>query len=243
MQTMKKILLIQFREDISKDHEIKCFKYQLDLKDNDLKVLDAFKDDAPQDIKNYLSDIRYVIIGGSAQYDLSSKHPRFMKAVGNAKPMIKYLLENDIPTFGVCFGFQLILNILGSEVINNEHTAESGSFEVELLDKAHEYKIFKDIPKKFIATLGHKDSVLDLPKDCTLLAKSEECPIQAFKYKNNIYGVQFHPELDIHGLVYRLSLYPEYIKGKSLDEVRNQFEDSPYAQKILRNFNEFYSSN
>ena len=43
-----------------------------------------------------------------------------------------------------------------------------------------------------------------------MLAYSEKCPVQAYRFGNRVYSMQFHPELSIEDLEYRLSLYPEY---------------------------------
>ncbi len=40
----------------------------------------------------------------------------------------------------------------------------------------------------------HKEG-FDLPRDCTLLATGDNFPNQAFRYGENAFGIQFHPEV------------------------------------------------
>jgi GMP synthase (glutamine-hydrolysing) len=40
-----------------------------------------------------------------------------------------------------------------------------------------------------------------------LLATSPKCPVQMFRVKRNVYAMQFHPELDVPGIVTRVRVY------------------------------------
>ena len=39
------------------------------------------------------------------------------------------------------------------------------------------------------------------------LAGSPTCPVQMFRVRQNLYATQFHPELDVPGLLTRISVY------------------------------------
>jgi GMP synthase (glutamine-hydrolysing) len=43
-----------------------------------------------------------------------------------------------------------------------------------------------------------------------LLASSAACPVQMFRVKSNVYATQFHPELDVPGLVTRIHVYQHF---------------------------------
>ncbi len=43
-----------------------------------------------------------------------------------------------------------------------------------------------------------------------LLAGSATCPVQAFRLGRHVYATQFHPELDVEGLVRRLTIYRDH---------------------------------
>src|SRR3712207_9099811 len=40
-----------------------------------------------------------------------------------------------------------------------------------------------------------------------LLATSPRCPVQMFRVNSNMYATQFHPELDVPGIVTRVRVY------------------------------------
>jgi GMP synthase (glutamine-hydrolysing) len=46
-----------------------------------------------------------------------------------------------------------------------------------------------------------------LPPGAVLLAGSAACPVQMFRMKHNLYATQFHPELDVEGIVTRVRVY------------------------------------
>ena len=46
-----------------------------------------------------------------------------------------------------------------------------------------------------------------LPPGAVLLATSAACPVQMFRVKQNLYATQFHPELDLPGLLTRVRVY------------------------------------
>jgi GMP synthase-like glutamine amidotransferase len=50
--------------------------------------------------------------------------------------------------------------------------------------------------KEAIAAEWHKDYITDLPDEAVVLAGNDVCPVQAFRLGKNVYGVQFHPEID-----------------------------------------------
>lgn len=55
---------------------------------------------------------------------------------------------------------------------------------------------FSKLPKSFDVMHWH-DDMSGIPRDGILLAKSEGCPHQAFRYGDNVYGFQFHTELTL----------------------------------------------
>jgi GMP synthase (glutamine-hydrolysing) len=78
-----------------------------------------------------------------------------------------------------------------------------------------------------------------------LLGSSQTCPVHLIRVKENIYGSQFHPELDKEGIALRIRFYkhkgyfpPE--EAESLIAAANR-EDITEPAKILRRFVEHYS--
>ena len=240
----RKVLLLQFRDDISTKHEQDCFNQVLSAENAKIDALNAITDSFVDSVQ-VLSNYDALIIGGSGQYDLSNPHPNLVAALDKTTNLLKYILDSDFPTFGVCFGHQLLSYKIGHLVQKNPDMAESGMVTINLENTAYNAKINKGIPVTFDAIEGHKDSVIvdtEIPF-YKVLASSQKCPVQSFLYKNNIYGVQFHPELTPAEVAYRYSLYPEYLEktGKLADQIKSELQQTPHAQQVLLNFVKNYA--
>jgi GMP synthase (glutamine-hydrolysing) len=98
-------------------------------------------------------------------------------------------ISDGLPVLGVCWGHQLLAQILGG-------TVKGGSYELGYVQIQQEVDdpIWEDIPNPFTAFASHSDHVVELPPNATLLA-SNETGVQAFR-RDQVYAVQFHPEYD-----------------------------------------------
>ena len=239
----KPILLLQFRTDKSLEHERMCIldKGKLNIKNLDIiNVLDPkAKLPKAKDLNKYSA----VITGASGQFNVTDWSDEIRTRVEKLTPFFNEVIKKGFPTLAICFGHQLVAQLLGGEVRSDPEQSEVGTFKVYLTDKGKRSRLFKDIPDEFFVVLGHKDSVTKLPKNAELLAYSDRCKVQAYKFGENFYAVQFHPELDKDGLYFRISLYPDYMKGKTKKEVMQNYSEIPYATKIIDNWREMIGSN
>ncbi len=232
----KPILLLQFRTDQSLQHELDCILEKGQFKPNEVEVRNIFDNNfdipTPEDLDKYSA----VIAGGSGQFNISDWPDEIKTRVELLKPFVLEIVKKDFPALFICFGHQLLAYFLGSSVEADEKQSEVGTFKVSLTNEGRRSFLFNDIPNKFWVVMGHKDSVMKLPESATNLAYSERCGIQSLRFGNNVYSTQFHAELDREGLVFRLSLYPSYMKGKSIEKVMKQFHPIPHATKIIKNW-------
>jgi len=99
-------------------------------------------------------------------------------------------IADGVPILGVCWGHQLLAQVLGG-------TVKGGSYELGYVQVKQEKNdpIWNDIPNPFTVFATHSDHVVALPPDATLLA-SNETGVQAFRHEQ-VYAVQFHPEYDL----------------------------------------------
>jgi len=225
---MKKILLVQFRvKDEVALHEKNCILRKIKRKE-DVKTVNVFKEDFDFSSNN-LFQFGKIILGGSGAFSISEKKekPELWQKIKKVIPAIK----QNIPTLGICFGHQLIAHALGSEVISDIPQKEVGTYRIILNREGKDDALFRGMPGEFLAQEGHKDSVEELPKGAELLASGEKCKIQAFRFQN-IYAVQFHPELTVEDMKFRLNLFPDY----NSDNFEINLEPSPFASKVLENF-------
>lgn len=237
---IKNILLVQFRtKKLELSNEKQCIlRY---LGQSKLKAINAFNQEAEFiQPEKMLKGIDGVILGGSAEFNFAAGNPgrekMFWAMVGRMKSFLKYLLQNDVPTLGICFGHQFLGYTLGTKVITDKVQKETGSFSVFLTKEGKSDLLFSGFPSNFIAQFGHKDSLEKLPPGAILLAKTKRCKVATFRYKNNIYGVQFHPELTLRNMLNRLKLYPDYAGKKKISEIKKKLKPSPFSQRIFKNF-------
>jgi GMP synthase (glutamine-hydrolysing) len=230
---MNKLLVFQFRTDKSLEHERQCFAdvFGSTAELEFLNMLDEAEPNVP-DIHKYGG----VIIAGSGQYNVTDWDDHVRSRAEKIYPIIKQSVYEDFPLLGICFGHQLMAVALGGNVKRDTRQAEGGTVTVHLNELGRRDVLFENIPQKLYVVAGHKDSVTTLPKDAVLLANSETTDVQSYKIKNNIYAVQFHPELDLNSLLFRFSLYPEYTKGKTENEIRKEYKEIPHAWKVIHNF-------
>ncbi|MCW2813639.1 MAG: glutamine amidotransferase [Nocardioides sp.] len=73
-----------------------------------------------------------------------------------------------------------------------------------------------------------------------VLATSAACPVQAFRVGTNVYATQFHPELDLAGLLTRIDTYATfgYFDPSEAATLRAAGEavEVTHPMTLLRNF-------
>jgi GMP synthase (glutamine-hydrolysing) len=229
---IKPILLIQFRTDASVMHEQECIKKALGKR----KLISINTLDENVIIPENLDGFAGLVTGGSGEYNISDWPKDIEAKIKRLKPLLSKAIELDFPVLAICFGHQLIAHWFGGEVKSDKAQAESGTCKIALNKFGMRQNLFKHIPQNFYAVLGHKDTVIKLPTGALLLADSKKCQVEAYKIKNNIYCVQFHPELDREGMLWRLSLYPSYADVEKRKTIEKKSHDIPYATRVLTNF-------
>lgn len=99
-----------------------------------------------------------------------------------------------IPVLGICFGHQLLAQTLGGEVGLHPAGLELGTVPVAIQTDVSHDPVWQGMPACFDAQVVHYQSVLRLPQGACVLAGNAHEPHQAFRWRNHVWGVQFHPE-------------------------------------------------
>ena len=105
-----------------------------------------------------------------------------------AKKIDKRIFDLKVPILGICYGHQLIAYLLGGEV--KKGTPEFGF----TLFYPKEDVLFEGLGREEIVWMSHRDAVFSIPGG-EIIGSTEKCKIAAFRVGENIYGVQFHPEV------------------------------------------------
>jgi GMP synthase-like glutamine amidotransferase len=226
------IVMLQFRDDISEPHEQQCVMRHAP-EGQTIRFVSVFDKAAPyEDPARLLEGADGLIVGASGGISMHDQDEKLAYVLKRVRPVIDYVLDKDFPTLGFCFGHHLLAQHLGSRVEKNEEMREAGFFEIELTPEGQADPAFEGAAAKFWAPEGHQDSVLEVPRGATLLAKSERCLTQAIRYTNNILSTQFHGELTADDLIERLQMFPHYVN----ESAKMEKVPTPYSVTVLRNF-------
>jgi len=102
------------------------------------------------------------------------------------------ILDSELPILGLCYGHQLIAQMVGGKV----EPAEQREYGIAyvIIDKS--VGVLRGLDKKEKVWMSHGDTVFSIPSEFEVLAHTENCPVAAFRHKEKpIYGLQWHPEV------------------------------------------------
>lgn len=183
-----------------------------------------------------LEGVDLVLMGGSGKYSATSTDPWLEMALDS----LRLVHASQVPAFASCWGFQGMAAAMGGEVVHDRGRAEVGTHELVLTSAGRTDPVFEYLGSPFRAQFGHEDLVETLPPRTTLLASSAKVVNQAYRFEDApIYCTQFHPELDADGLRSRFLTYPRYaayIAGTTLEELLENLENTPDAERLVRRF-------
>ena len=131
-----------------------------------------------------------IVLGGPMSVDDIGDYPHLATEVD----LIKEAVKRELPILGICLGSQLVAKALGAKVKRNSEK-EIGWYDLsptEIGKKDPLLSTFSNVERIF---QWHGDT-FELPKGALHLASSPLCRNQAFRYGENIYGFQFHLEVD-----------------------------------------------
>jgi GMP synthase (glutamine-hydrolysing) len=233
------VLLATRAEDLPADAEYALFLRYAGLEERDLIRVRLEAEPMPTLDLDALSGI---FVGGgpfnaSDPPELKSPVQHRVEAEFNA--LLDEVVARDFPFLGACYGVgPLGLHQGGS--IDRTHAEPIGVVPVTLTEAGASDPILAGLPPTFNAFVGHKEAIRSLPSTATLLASSPTCPAQMFRVGRNVYATQFHPELDLDGIILRIHAYSGYGYFAD-DEVEATIASSRRApvkhpNRMLRNF-------
>ncbi len=106
------------------------------------------------------------------------------------KETVDWISRNNISLLGLCYGHQVLAQVLGGRV-EKSRTKEYGKKELAVAGAG---RLLKGIGKTETVWMSHGDHVVKPPKGCKAVASTDSCPVAAYEGEN-IFGVQFHPEV------------------------------------------------
>ncbi len=140
-----------------------------------------------------------IVMGGSMSVYDEAAYPW----LAAEKQHIRAAIDASKPVLGICLGAQLIASALGAKVAPHMHK-EIGWFPVAITDEAAGHPILSCLNQAMTVFHWHGDR-FEIPEGALHMMCSEACDNQAFLYRNNILGLQFHLEMDAPALAALIS--------------------------------------
>lgn len=158
--------------------------------------------------------------------------------------VITDIVALDVPFLGACYGISTLGMFLGG-LLDRTYAEPISAVPITLTEAGCADPLLAGLPRTFAAYVGHKEALRALPPGAVLLAESPACPVQMFRIGQHQYATQFHPELDVPGIVLRINAY-RYAGYFDPDEVDQLIEAVSGAGvvspgRILANFTARYA--
>jgi GMP synthase (glutamine-hydrolysing) len=123
-------------------------------------------------------------------------------AVARQIELAREIFNAGIPSFGSCWGLQLMTAALGGTVRLNPKGREFGiARNIALNDEGRAHELYRGKASAFDALCSHQDEVETMPTCAVVLASNAVSRVQAAVMtdgEKSFWGVQYHPEFDLN---------------------------------------------
>jgi GMP synthase (glutamine-hydrolysing) len=176
------------------------------------------------------SDLAGVIVTGSSS-SVTERAPWMLRVENH----LRVLVRERVPTFGICFGHQLLGQALGGSVTKNPRGREIGTVDFDVLGSD---PLLDGVARPFRANATHLDAVDRLPEGATVIARTRLDPHSAVRFSEAAWGVQFHPEMDADAVRGYIESRREALalEGLDADALLASADDAAAGATTLRRF-------
>jgi GMP synthase (glutamine-hydrolysing) len=208
-----RVLLIQARSESDMElQEQECFLERCRIHPSQLTARNVVRDPI---VTSLLQDADALLIGGAGAFSATQDY----SWTESVLDLVRAAADLSLPTFGSCWGHQMMARALGGTVEHDPELAEMGCHHVELTPAGQSDSLLSGFPTRFKVNMGHHDRVTELPAAGVELARNQSQPNQAFRIRGlPMYGTQFHSELDARRERERLIRYRQHY----LDELPSE---------------------
>ena len=131
-----------------------------------------------------------VILGGPMNVDEVERFPHLAHEVD----LVRRAIDARLPVLGICLGAQIIARALDARVEPNP-AKEIGWYDVRPTAAGRGDPLLGHFDATEKIFQWHGDT-FEIPRGAEHLAESTTCANQAFRWGDNVYGLQFHLEVD-----------------------------------------------
>jgi GMP synthase (glutamine-hydrolysing) len=131
-----------------------------------------------------------IVLGGPMNVDETDRYPH----LGVEMDLVREAVDRGLPVLGICLGAQLIARALGADV-GRAPEKEIGWYEVRPTPEGRGDPLVGHFGEREHIFQWHGDT-FEIPDGAEHLVDAPGCPNQAFRVGQNVYGFQFHLEVD-----------------------------------------------
>ncbi|WP_253737755.1 type 1 glutamine amidotransferase [Halohasta salina] len=158
--------------------------------------------------------------------------------IGDLKSWVGEAVRAGLPALGVCFGHQLLADVLGGSV------RAMGDYEIgyRTVSQDGTNRLLAGAPDDLTVFTTHSDHVTRKPPGATVFAENEY-GIHGFR-KGRVFGVQFHPEYDRSTAESIAASKDDELSAERLQQVLDGITEENYAaaceaKRLFDNFLEY----
>ena len=158
--------------------------------------------------------------------------------IAETKAWVSDAIDAGVPMLGVCFGHQLLADVLGGDV----EPMEDYEIGYRTIEHDGESPLLDGIDESFTAFTTHSDHVADLPADVDVFAKNDY-GVHGFR-RGDVFAVQFHPEYDPESARDVTKGKDEVLSAERIDRVLDGITEENYqaaceAKQLFDNFTRY----
>lgn len=141
-----------------------------------------------------VSELAGVVLSGS-KTAATDQAPWIMRQM----EFLRALAAAKIPTFGICYGEQLMAKAFGGEdFVRRGPNPEFGLVEMQVSGNLPAASLLRGLPRKFVSFCWHYDEATRVPQGFVRTVSSALCPLHCLEHESApMWGVQFHPERNL----------------------------------------------
>jgi GMP synthase (glutamine-hydrolysing) len=173
-----------------------------------LDVWAAWHEDRPAAVDNWGG---VIVLGGAANPDQDALFD-WLKA---ERSLLGQAIARQMPILGICLGAELLTQVIGGRVYRLPGP-EIGWILIHTLDSAHDDPLWCTVPDLFQGFEWHGYGCLP-PPGATVLATDREGLVEAFRYHDHIWALQFHIEADQQIIRDWISSYQDHLRSAGKD--------------------------
>lgn len=161
-----------------------------------------------------LADYKAVILSGGPNNIGESQRLNFDEKI----------FDSGKPILGICYGMQLMSDHFGG-VVDSNVVKEYGQTEIKIDVTS---PIFEGLEEKQQVLMSHGDTVKVTPNGFTVIARTGEEIAGVGNVEKKLYGVQFHPEVDLteNGMVMFENFIRKIAEYKEVYALEDRIESS-----------------